>query len=158
MSYALVENGVVAKWPANAADLAQRHPDVSFPAPLPDSTAATYGLYRVTPQPQPSYNPDLEEVVEVQPQFANGGCLQQWVVRPRPVPAAVSKLGLKYALGSQWSMVKAAIDGDPALKEDWDLAQEIHRDSALVNNTAAALGFTQQQMDDVFRRASGVRV
>lgn len=158
MSYALIENGVVVKWPAGPKDLAASYPNVSFPSPLPDAVAEAHGLHHVIPQPQPSSDPDLEVVVEVIPQFDGTQCLQQWQVQPKPVPPAVTKLGLKYALGTQWGMVKAAIDADPALKEDWDLAQEIHRDSTLVNNTAAALGFTQQQMDDVFRKALGVRV
>ena len=75
-----------------------------------------------------------------------------------PVPAHVSKLALKYALGQDWLKVKAAIAADPALQEDWNLANLIYRDSTLMNGAAQALGYTPQQIDDIFRAAAKVVV
>ena len=77
---------------------------------------------------------------------------------PEPVPESITKLQLKYALGADWPTVKAAIAADPGLQEDWDLAIEIHRNSPLVIGTAQTVGYTSQQMDDIFRAASKVKV
>lgn len=79
-------------------------------------------------------------------------------VMPEPVPESITKLQLKYALGADWPTVKAAIAANPDLQEDWDLTSEVHRDSPLVNGTAQALGYTPQQIDDIFRAAAKVVV
>lgn len=69
---------------------------------------------------------------------------------PARVPDYVSKLGLKYALGSDWSRVKSFIDADPGLTEDWSLANWIYRSSPLMNSMATQLGFTQAQVNVIF--------
>lgn len=75
-----------------------------------------------------------------------------------PVPEYISKIALKYALGTQWSTVKTAIDADPVLKEDWDLTYRIYRNSPLMLGAATALGFTDSQIDDIFRAAEQVTI
>lgn len=76
----------------------------------------------------------------------------------KSTPDYVSKVALKYALGPDWALVKSAIDADPDLKEDWDLANWIYRDSPLVNSVGKSIGFTDSQLDDIFIAAEKAKV
>lgn len=159
--YAKISSGAVDQYPVTLNEIRQANPDVSFPAEPTDESLAPFGYAVVHDSPQPAFDPSIEHVVENTPIFDGAKWIKQWRVEPlppEPVPTVISKLGLKYALGAQWPTVRNAIMADPALKEDWELTTSLHRNSPLVNGTAAALGFTPAQMDDIFRAAAKVTV
>jgi hypothetical protein len=57
------------------------------------------------------------------------------------------------------SQVQSAIDALPspqkeAAQIEWDYSSEVHRDKAFVQTLAAALGLSEQQLDDLFLLAS----
>lgn len=79
---------------------------------------------------------------------------------PAVAPVAVSvitKLQLKKELVSRglWTTLLAALDSDPDAKEDFMLASEIDIADPTVVQFATALGYTQTDLDDLFRAAAG---
>lgn len=78
----------------------------------------------------------------------------------RATMPAVSKLQAKKALEAAgiWTAAKAVLAADPDLQEDWDLAQELRRQSPMLLGVAATLGLTDAQLDDLFAAAATIAV
>ncbi|HWW46310.1 MAG TPA: hypothetical protein VNZ94_00525 [Xanthobacteraceae bacterium] len=103
-------------------------------------------------------DPANRDWAEYQEWLAGGG-----VPDPEPepyeppviVPNTVSKLGLKRALDELglWGDVKATIASDPDVQEEWDLAIEISRTDRLTLLMIAAMGFTDEEVDQLIIRA-----
>jgi hypothetical protein len=54
------------------------------------------------------------------------------------------------------TQVDAAIASDVEAQIEWEYAQTVERHSPLVQNLAAGLGLTEQQLDDLFTQAAGL--
>jgi hypothetical protein len=54
------------------------------------------------------------------------------------------------------AQVDAAIASDVEAQIEWEYAQTVERHSPLVQNLAAGLGLTEQQLDDLFTQAAGL--
>lgn len=90
----------------------------------------------------------------------------EWIVEPipeppepapEPVPDQVSKIQLVRALRAigMWATVKAWIETlSVDAQEDWALANFIPRDDQFVADAQAALTWTDDQIDDLFRQAA----
>lgn len=86
------------------------------------------------------------------------------LAEPMPAPDRCSKLGLKRALAEtgaaavfkkpEWPAVKAAIEADEGLKEDWDLATMIVRTDPLVQAMIAARKYDTATVDAILVRAN----
>ncbi len=75
---------------------------------------------------------------------------------PAPVPKVVSRFQAQAALlaAGTLGMVRAAVAQASAFdKLAWEEAAEFRRSSPTLNNLAAAMGMTQQELDDLFRAA-----
>lgn len=76
---------------------------------------------------------------------------------PSDIPVVVSMRQARLALlaAGYLSQVNAAVsamqgaEGDAA-RIEWEYAQEVRRDSALVASLSSALGLTEEQLDDLF--------
>jgi hypothetical protein len=66
------------RWPYSLGQLRTDEPARSFSVSPSERELAHYGVFRVAPQPQPSYDPATHRVVEAQPVEADGQWLQQW--------------------------------------------------------------------------------
>jgi hypothetical protein len=66
------------RWPYSLGQLRADEPTRSFSASPSNRELAHYGVFRVLPQAQPSYDPATHRVVEAQPVEADGQWLQQW--------------------------------------------------------------------------------
>jgi len=86
MSYAKIISGVVLIYPYDLSQLQADNPNTSFPEELTLPFLATWDIYEVLPQPQPSYNPALQKVVEGVPAFSSPTWLQTWIVVALTVP------------------------------------------------------------------------
>ncbi len=77
-----------------------------------------------------------------------------------PVPVSVSMFGLHAALRERNALagVAAALlsSNSPLIVLGWQKLSEIRRDSLLVSEMAAKMGWTQNEVDDVFRRAARI--
>jgi len=55
--YVLVgDNNTIEKFPFTVQELRRRHKNVSFPAPIPEETLNSFGVYSVVPMSRPSYD------------------------------------------------------------------------------------------------------
>jgi hypothetical protein len=66
------------RWPYSLGQLRADEPSRSFSSSPSSRELAHYGVFRVVPQPQPSYDPATHRVVEAHPAEADGQWLQQW--------------------------------------------------------------------------------
>jgi hypothetical protein len=80
MTYALIEDQKVLKFPYSFDQLKEDNPTVSFPAEPPEDLLNEWGMVRVKPtSPAVDF---LTEVAEPKtPAFVNGELCEQWVVR-----------------------------------------------------------------------------
>ena len=95
---------------------------------------------------------------DVGPGWSNvGGEWTAPAIVPEPpiVPTIASKLGLKRALDEigRWSEIKAMIEGDAVMAEDWSLAVEIRRTDPIFAVFVTSGSFTGAEIDAVFQRA-----
>ena len=67
-------------WPYSLSQLRADEPSRSFSSSPSDAELAEYGVFRVHPQEQPSYDPATHRVVEVQPVEQDGAWQQAWEV------------------------------------------------------------------------------
>lgn len=79
--YVRSDNTTVIKYPYTMRDLREEYPNVSFPRSYPDSVLANYGVYPVVETIKPSFDPDTERVVEINPTESNGVWMQAWEVQ-----------------------------------------------------------------------------
>lgn len=80
-----------------------------------------------------------------------------------PVPVAVTMRQARLALlgAGLLAQVDAAIAAMPgvegeAARIEWEYAQEVRRDSPLVVGLSAALGLTEETLDNLYRTAAGL--
>jgi len=66
------------RWPYSVAQLRLDEPSRSISVSPRAEELAHYGVFRVTPQAQPEFDPAVERVQEVAPVEADGQWLQQW--------------------------------------------------------------------------------
>lgn len=81
---------------------------------------------------------------------------------PAPVPRTVSRFQARAALHLSGHLVAAeaavAASTDPLVQMAWDEAIEFRRTSPTIVSLAAAIGLTDQQVDDLFRLAATIEV
>ena len=69
-------------WPYSLSQLRADEPSRSFSSSPSDAELAEYGVYRVQAQAQPSYDPAMHRVMEVQPVEQDGVWQQAWELVP----------------------------------------------------------------------------
>ena len=113
----------------------------STEVPPPDFDAVASGCF---------WRGDRWEVIEAQPPAA-------------VVPSAVTMRQTRLALlgAGLLAQVNAAIAAMPgaegeAARIEWEYAQEVRRDSPLVAGLSAALGLTDEALDDLYQVAAGL--
>lgn len=81
--YALIQNGVLTKYPYYLADVKLAHPECSFPAVPDDASLEQFGAMRVFFATQPSFDADTQALHEGTPVFseADGRWTQVWEIR-----------------------------------------------------------------------------
>lgn len=77
--HAKLKNGAVERFPYSIAQLRQDHPNVSFPATMPDSLLAEYGVVPVEPTERPTAD-HTKLVLESSPSLSDGTWRQAWTI------------------------------------------------------------------------------
>jgi hypothetical protein len=169
MPIAKVLNGVIAKYPYTREDLQADHPNTCFMSPLVPAALDEFGVAEVALVNKPAADSGYK-VVEGTPALVNGAWTQTWeqveltpeeiAARiPRVVTMRQARLAL---LGAGLLLdVDAAIDNlsEPAksaARIEWEYSGEVHRDKALVQALAPALGLTDAQLDQLFTTAGAL--
>lgn len=84
----------------------------------------------------------------------------EWVPPAPPAPVIPSSVAMRQARlalhrAGLLSQVNVAIT-DPEAQIEWEYATTVERNSILVQNLAAGLGLTEQQLDDLFTQAAAL--
>lgn len=171
MVYVLANNGSVDKYPYSLTDMRRANPDVSFPADIPDELAAEFNVFPVVEVTPPSYNPDSQNLVWVNPIYVNGVWTQQWRVddmTPEEIAARIAawRAGAsctpfqgRVALSNAGllAQVEAAIQSaDDKTKIAWEYAILWERMSPMILSLSSALGLSETQVDDLFKQAAEI--
>ena len=80
MTYALVADGSITKYPAFLVDIRKAHPNTSFPKNLDGLDLSSFGVVTVADVDQPSYNANTQTVAEGDPVLVDGTWTQTWSV------------------------------------------------------------------------------
>ena len=150
-------------YPINEYQIRSENPNTSFPSPLTDEHALTFGYLPVQASP-PVYDPLTQVATETAPLLVGGVWTQTWSIGPIPpptVPEAVTMRQARLALLSAGVLTLAndaiagmtGVEGEAA-RIEWEYAHEVRRDAPLVSGMAVALGLTGEQLDDLFTAAA----
>jgi hypothetical protein len=163
MFYILTKPGEEPVYPYTLTDLMRANPNVSWPRDMTNFDASDWHCYPV----QDTTPPEAPNMVAVRamPSLVDGVWHEQWVLEPAPpvpVPQSVTmaqaRLALLYA--NLLQQVDAAIDAIPdaiqreAARVQWEYETVVSRSSDLVTGLGAALGLTDEQIDNLFRTAA----
>lgn len=121
--YIRVELGVPIK--TTVEELKKANPNISFPAYLTPELLAEYGVYVVEPTEPPSYNPEIERLMEGEPQLneENNKWYQTWEVELKPEELVSSEIRNKrntLLRESDWTQ----LSNDSLLKAKWEQWRE----------------------------------
>lgn len=78
--HALIENGVVEKYPYSIGNLRKDNPNTSFPRRPSDEMLAEWSVYVVARADRPEVDPITQSLTEDTPVFVGGQWVQTWVV------------------------------------------------------------------------------
>lgn len=172
--YVLAIDGKVEKYPYTLTDMRLANTDISFPRDIPDEMAATFNTFPVVEVIAPTYNPDTQTLVWVNPTYANGIWTQQWRVDDLTPEEIAERLADwrqstsctpfqgKVALHNAdlLSQVESLIDNpqtDPVTKLAWNNAVEWKRNSPMIASLASSLGLSDEQVDNLFKAAQNIQ-
>lgn len=144
------------------------HPNTSFPIPFEPLDG-----YELLDETMPAFDPDMQRVEASETASLIGG---RWTrtftvldltpeevsaIRKARVPAAVTMRQGRLALlgAGKLALVQAAIDALPepqrgAAKIEWEYSNELQRNNPFVITLGAALGLTEDAMDELFIAAA----
>jgi len=130
MSYALVKNGQIVKWPYTFRDLREDNPNVSFTVPMDDAQVAEYGMEKVRETPAPPRHDDTDEIVEAEPELQGNVPVQRWQERKLGRPEFAEKRRLernKLLRDSDWTQLRDAPITE-AKRQEWVTYRQKLRD------------------------------
>lgn len=85
-------SGEVAAFPYNLAQLRRDSANVSFPKPISDELAATFGVYPVAQMERPTVTPAQRAVLNPAPELVDGGWVVGWTVVNKPAGELTDEL------------------------------------------------------------------
>jgi hypothetical protein len=91
MAYILIKNGSLL-YPFEIHMLRDHYPNTSFPDDLSRVNLPEFGVFPLTINPQPSYDPMVQSVALGVPVQQNGKWVREWVVEPKPVDVAARNI------------------------------------------------------------------
>lgn len=80
MQYALVQNGLLVKYPYSITRLRRDNPNTSFPKKPTEATLASWGVYPVTNVDSPAFSHATQNLTEGDPVLVDGQWKQTWIV------------------------------------------------------------------------------
>lgn len=166
--FILVKEGI-AQYPYSLTQLRADNPGTSFPMEMPNERLAEWGVHPVTQTDPPEYDPQTHVIFQDGAMYneANQRWETVWVVKPIPIPDIVSmrqgRLAMLATPYGQGSLLDAVDLGIMSISNEierrvaqieWEYATEIQRSSPLVQQLSVQLNLTEEQLDDLFLRAS----
>jgi hypothetical protein len=169
--YVLAPNDVVETYPYTLTDMILDNPTVSFSTSVSDETAARFSVYPVVETPRPEYDPITQNLIWANPDLIDGVWVQTWAIEPATQEEIAQRLEAKRRsmvvtpFQAKAALLDAgllddieALIADPAADRKvvlaWTNAISFERLSPMVAGIAAALGWTDTQLDDLFDAAA----
>lgn len=167
--YALLDAGVITRYPLSLPELRRALPQVSFPAVPAAADLERLGVAVVVAGTPPTYDSETQTLVEGTPLRKSGQWQQQWTVQALPAAEVAARVASRRAsmtctprqarLVLHQQGLLAAVDAwiataDETTRIEWEFATEIRRDWPALLACAAALGLTDAQMDALFVQAA----
>jgi hypothetical protein len=126
MAYILIKNGSLL-CPFEIHMLRDHYPNTSFPDDLSRVNLPEFGVFPLTINPQPSYDPMVQSVALGVPVQQNDKWVREWVVEPKPVDVAARNIREKrndLLSASDWTQLSdASVD-----KTSWAQYRQALRD------------------------------
>lgn len=96
-------------------------------------------------------------------EYEAGKWRETWVIKPAPSPQTVSRLQAKAALlqAGLLDTVQAMVDHpdtDRLIQLAWAEAQDFNRTSPAIIGMASAMGWTDTQLDELFKAAHQIEI
>lgn len=162
-------------YPYSIGHLRRDNPSVSFPREMSVERMTEWGVYPVSPTPQPEHDGMTQNLEEGTPVLVNGEWVQVWNVtnateeqiaqrQEANVPDSVTRRQARQALilAGKFNLVQPAIDAiqDPTqralMQSEWDDSQVFERNRPALIQMTQALGMTSQQVDALFITAASL--
>lgn len=89
--YAKIKNQQVIQFPYSLGSFRAENPGTSFPASIPDSTLAEFGVYPVASTPAPTFNPQTHRLVS-HPELLGNVWTQVWQAEQLSVEKATNNI------------------------------------------------------------------
>lgn len=171
--YVKATDNTVIKYPYSLGDMLADNPTVSFAQPISLETAAEYDTFLVEEIPAPSYDPMSQNLIATNPDFVGGVWVQTWAVDDATPEEITQRIEQKrQAMVVTPFQAKAALldadllDDIEAMMADpladrtvvlaWNNVPEFRRLSPMVAGIASALGWSDEQLDDLFLAAAQI--
>lgn len=159
--YATITNNTIDRYPLSFMDIRKMFPNVSFATNLSDDILIQFGIVKILPGTQPTYDPLTQELSLTDPLNVDGQWIEQWEINqltpeeisnqrsgltctPRQARLALQQAGLLTAV-TDW--ISSA---DNTTQIEWEFALEIRRDWPPITLCATYLGLSEEQLDDLF--------
>lgn len=118
-------SGTIDQYPYTVGDLRRDNPNTSFPKNIPEATMAAYGMFPVTYEATPSYNPLTQRVLSSnEPALVNGVWTLTKTVEDLTDEQIASK-NTKTALSHRTTRNKLLAESDWTQMNDSPLANEV---------------------------------
>jgi hypothetical protein len=171
--YVKVIDNLVEQYPYSLGDMLADNPTVSFAQPISLETAADFNTYLVEEIPQPAYDSITQNLIWTNPDFVGGVWVQTWAVEPatpeeieqrlqqKRQAMIVTPFQAKVALLNAGVLdeVQALISApttDLKIVLAWSNVTRFERLSPMVAGIATALGWTDEELDDLFDAAAQI--
>lgn len=169
--YAILKDGVIDNYPLSLPDLRRAWPLVNFPMDPAPEDLLPLGIVEVIAGVQPEYDPDTQTVVELSPVLDAGQWRENWAVREVPMQEREARLASRRAAmkcssaqgrlallqAGVLDALEAWIATQPrATQIEYAARSTWRRDWPLVASGAAAMGLSEDQVDELFRMAAAL--
>lgn len=165
MSYALLKNGIVSKYPYSKAQLAKDNRQTSFPDVMSDAELEQWGVVRVQSTAEPEYNPKTQTLLWGIPEQIEGVWYHTWRIEdlsPETIQANLqaeremvslspSQFRLALLAINELANIEAAVPQMPKeIQIMWEYATSFDRTNPSLLAMAQQMGFTDVQLDTIF--------
>lgn len=135
--YILAPNGTAEKYPYSIGQLRKDNPQTSFPKNPSDVILASWGVFSVAMVPQPTYDPNTQNIRELTPVLVNDVWTQVWEVseasseeieqRAASLAASIRSERDRLLSETDWIVIKA-YERNENIPMDWEVYRQALRD------------------------------
>lgn len=176
MSYVLIENNQVKKYPYSIGQFRDENPNVSLPVSPTVEQLNEVGIFPVTILEKPVFNETTEKCIEnVTPSLIDGVWTVNWTVSDKTNEeiqfenVAKRSSMVVSAFQAKAALLQAGLltdvenyinnpDTDPLVKLAWNNAIEFRRLSPIITVLGSTFNLSEIQLDKLFKTAKSIEI